>query len=106
MGDVMSKTQKYRVVSPLLHDGEGYQPGDEVALTEGEAAPLLAANVVEAPAPASEKAETEGGDAEQAPEGGEAEQSAEASESEQPADDGKADGQKAAQKGKKGGKGK
>lgn len=102
----MSKKQKYRVVSPLLHDGKGYQPGDEVALTEDEARPLLAANVVEVPASAPEEAETEGGDAEQAAEGDEAEQGAEASEREQPADDGKADGQKAAQKGKKGGKGK
>ena len=83
----MSKTQKYRVVSPLLHDGKGYQPGDEVALTEDEARPLLAANVVEAPASALEEAETDDG---------ETEQSAVASET----------GQKAAQKSKKGGKGK
>ena len=103
----MSKTQKYRVVSPLLHDGKGYQPGDEVALTEDEAAPLLAANVVEAPTSAPEEAEAEGSDAEQAAEGGEAEQGAEASEREQSADGGKAEGQKAAaQKGKKGSKGK
>ncbi len=77
----MSKTQKYRVISPLLHDGKKYQPGDEVALTEDEAAPLLAVNVVEAPSPALEKTEAEGGDADQAAE-------------------------TTAQKGKKGGKGK
>ncbi len=103
----MSKTQKYRVASPLLHDGKGYQPGDEVALTEDEAAPLLAANVVEAPAPASEEAGPNEGRAEQPAEGGEADQGAETSENEQPADGGKkTDDQKTAQKNKKGGKGK
>jgi len=55
----MSKKQKYRVISPLLHDGKGYQPGDAVALTEEEAAQLVAARVVEAPAPAAEEAEPE-----------------------------------------------
>ena len=64
----MSKTQKYRVISPLLHDGKGYQPGDEVALTEDEAAPLLAVNVVEAPSPAPEKTEVVDGEAEPAAE--------------------------------------
>ncbi len=102
----MSKTQKYHVVSPLLHDGKGYQPGDEVALTEDEAAPLLAANVVETPAPAPEEAGPDEGGAGQAAEGGEADQSAGTSGSEQPSGGGKAAGQKAARKSRKGGKGK
>ncbi len=31
----------YTVTQPILHDGEGYGPGDLIALTEDEAAPLL-----------------------------------------------------------------
>ena len=34
-----SKT--YKVISPLNHDLEDYAPGDQVELTEAEAAPLL-----------------------------------------------------------------
>ena len=64
----MSKTQKYRVVSPLLHDGKSYQPGDEVALTEEEARPLLEVNVVEALTPAPEEAGPDEGETEQAAE--------------------------------------
>ena len=100
----MSKTQKYRVISPLLHDGKGYQPGDEVALTEDEAAPLLAANVVETPAPEEDGPDED--EAGQAAEGGEADQGAGTSGSEQPSGGGKAAGQKAARKSRKGGKGK
>jgi|GEM_PF-3732522 len=44
-------TGKYTVVrSPLSHNGETYQPGEPIELTEAEAAPLLGVNAIEAPA--------------------------------------------------------
>ncbi|WP_016949769.1 hypothetical protein [Anabaena sp. PCC 7108] len=46
---------KYKVLDLLNHGGKQYQPGDEVELTEQEAAPLVSLNVVE-PLPVEEKA--------------------------------------------------
>lgn len=40
-GAAAPATGTYKVVSPLEHDGELYAVGDEVALTEAQAAPLL-----------------------------------------------------------------
>lgn len=37
---------KYKVLQPLSHDGESYVLGDEVELTEKQAAPLIALEVV------------------------------------------------------------
>lgn len=34
-------TARYEVVSPLRHDGEPYAVGDEIDLSEAQAAPLL-----------------------------------------------------------------
>jgi hypothetical protein len=38
MAEVQKKS--YKVESPLVHDGKSYNPGDEVELTESEAASL------------------------------------------------------------------
>jgi hypothetical protein len=35
------KTQTYRVKSPMLHDGERYEDGDDVELTAAQAAQAL-----------------------------------------------------------------
>lgn len=45
-------TTDYEVISRLDHDGATYEVGDTVALTEGQAAPLLGQAVKAAPAAA------------------------------------------------------
>lgn len=46
----------YKVKSPLEHDGERFEIGDEVALTEFEAKPLLGHTVEPLEAPKTEQA--------------------------------------------------
>lgn len=40
---------KYPINWPLQHNGQSYQPGEQVELTDAEAAPLLAAGVISKP---------------------------------------------------------
>ena len=40
----------YRVLSPLLHDGELYSPGDDITLGESQVQDLIADGVIAAPA--------------------------------------------------------
>jgi hypothetical protein len=42
----------YNVKTPLEHDGEHFEPGDEVALADKHADPLLAVSAIEDPAEA------------------------------------------------------
>lgn len=37
---------RYTAQSRLLHDGQAYEPGEPVALTDADAAPLLAAGAI------------------------------------------------------------
>lgn len=46
----------YIVISPLDHDGQRYMPGDQVELTDTQAAPLMPHTVKPAKVEAAEKA--------------------------------------------------
>ena len=42
-----TEVKVYRVISPLDHDGERFASGDEVELTDAQAAPLLGQVIVD-----------------------------------------------------------
>lgn len=62
----MAEKKSYTVLSPLNHDKEDYAIGDPVALTDKQAAALIAVNVVEPASSAAEKAAAEKAAAEKA----------------------------------------